>query len=281
MPCSALLLGARGPRDPSPGHARMVGGASARVALVAAPWPSVLWLVVGALLRTRSAPFARGRLRRRSPSSPCSLRSGSARAWRFFGEFGEYPSWSELAFLIEESSNWAGTVGLFAPWLDVASLSALLAMVLIFGWLGLRSLRPLPFRSEPSRRHVAVGVTAAALLTTGRTTLGNVETPSTPDANFFVAATTLVSYYATRSKGDYYASERPRLPEPHTAEGAAQRRLRGAGEPRQAAHEPLRLSPSDHAATRSVVAEQSRILSRCSRTASRIQATPAWSCPSS
>jgi hypothetical protein len=173
---------------------------------------SVLWLAAGALLR------AVARRSRRAAYSTIAFLAVFAALWlgsslAFFGEFGEYPSWSELAFLIEESRNWAGTVGLFAPWLDFTSLAALLAMVLIFGWLGLRTLRPPPFQLEPSRRRVAIALSAGALLTAGRTTLGNVETPNTPDGNFFVAVTTLGSYYVTRSKGDYYASERPRLPE--------------------------------------------------------------------
>jgi glucan phosphoethanolaminetransferase (alkaline phosphatase superfamily) len=173
---------------------------------------SVLWLAVGAALR------ALARRSRALAYSVIGFLTLFAALWlgsslAFFGEFGEYPSWSELAFLIEESSNWAGTVGLFAPWLEPASLAALFAMVAIFGWLGVRSLRPLPVQFEASRRTASMLALAGALLTAGRTTLGNVETPNTPDGNFVVAVTTLVSYYATRSKGDYYAAERPRVPE--------------------------------------------------------------------
>ena len=172
---------------------------------------AVLWLAVGAALRAvarRSRAVAYALVALLTVFGALWLGSSLA----FYGEFGEYPSWSELAFLIEESGNWAGTVGLFAPWLEPASLAALSAMLLGLGWLGVRSLRPLAIDFEPSRRQASIFALSGVLLSAGRTTLGNVETPSTPDGNFVVAVTTLVSYYATRSKGDYYAAERPRVP---------------------------------------------------------------------
>lgn len=177
-----------------------------------------LWLGVGVALR------AVARRSRRGAYGLVALFAAFGAAWlgssfACFSEFSEYPTWSELAFLIEESKNWSETVGLFSPWLDPVSLGVLAALFVGLGWLGLRALEPPPLSFEGSRLGVAACVALWVALYGGRAALGNVETPSTPDANFVVAVTDLVSYYAKRTKGNYHAALR--LPVPKVAPAAS------------------------------------------------------------
>jgi glucan phosphoethanolaminetransferase (alkaline phosphatase superfamily) len=173
---------------------------------------ALLWLAAGAALRAvarRSRPLALSLIVFLALVAAIWLGSSLA----FFGEFSLYPGWSELAFLIEEATNFEGTVGLFSPWLEPSSLLVLVAMFAAFGWLGVRTLEPPPLRFEWSRGRASACVLAGAVLLAGHVTFGDVEAPRTPDTNFLVSMTSLASYYAKRTKGSYYAAERSRVPE--------------------------------------------------------------------
>jgi hypothetical protein len=158
-----------------------------------------------------------GRARRRSPALGVTLlaiASVAGALWVgsslvYFTQFGQYPTSADLAFLIEESGNLEGTLGLFAPWLNLPVLGAMaIAAAATYLWMA-ASLREMP---ELRLSRAAIAGAAALALTVLRVALGNAETPSPPDVNLLVSGGELGWSYATRTKGAYRAGKRPSVP---------------------------------------------------------------------
>lgn len=131
----------------------------------------------------------------------------------YYAEFGEYPSWSEAAFLIEEVRNARETIGLVQASLTPQLVALTMGtMLLAAAWV-----RVVPFRyrfelSEMGRRARVVLLAATPLALGGRLLVPGLAVASPPFVNEVVNVGLLAKYYQTRTRGRFHPAVRAEVP---------------------------------------------------------------------
>jgi arylsulfatase A-like enzyme len=131
--------------------------------------------------------------------------------WAYYSETSQYPTWSEVVFLIEESGNAQGTVGLlsskFSGALLVFALSA--GSALLCWW---RTSEVAPDSATAKRWHLASLAGLSFVLWLVRSGTHGMADAAPLAENGPVVAGMVTRYYATRNRGVFHETKRTRVP---------------------------------------------------------------------